>query len=59
MKKILYYIVVTIVCIFGLPFSFLFKEKWNEFGRSIDYYFGVKSRHTRNWEAEQEKIIYD
>ena len=52
MKKIVYYIVVTIICIVGLPFSFFFKEKWNEFGRSIDNFFGVKSRHTKMWEEK-------
>lgn len=52
MKKIVYYIVVAIICIIGLPFSFFFKEKWNEFGRSVDRFFGVKSRHTKRWEKD-------
>jgi hypothetical protein len=57
MKKVVYYIVVTIIYIVGLPFSFFFKEKWNEFGRSVDRFFGVKSRHTRRWEEETGKTL--
>lgn len=50
MKKLVYYIVVPIIVVIGFPFALLFRDKWNEFGRSIDKYFGVKSKHTRNFE---------
>lgn len=53
MKKVIYYIVVIIYTIIGFPISlifFKFKEKYNSLGRQIDYYFGIKSRHTRLWE---------
>ena len=49
MKKIIYYIVVFIMIIFGFPFMIFYKDRWNKFGRSIDNYFGVQSRHTKNY----------
>ena len=57
MKKVLYFILLPLVVIIGLPYSFINREKWNEFGRKFDAYFGVKSPHTRNYEKNQAKKL--
>lgn len=49
MKKIIYYIVVFFIIIFGFPFIILNKDRWNKFGRSIDNFFGIQSKHTKNY----------
>lgn len=49
-KKILYNITVSILILFGFPFMFFCTEKWNEFGRKVDKFFGIKSQHTINYE---------
>ena len=52
MKKVIYWIIIPFVVILGIPFMFINREGWNTFGRKLDYYFGVKSPHTRNYERE-------
>ena len=55
MKKIIYYIILPIITIIGIPYSFINREKWNAFWRKVDNYFGVKSPHTKNFEKLQNK----
>lgn len=60
MKKVLYFILLPIVVIIGLPLSFInddLKEKYNAFGRKFDNFFGVKSPHTKNYEKDQTKKL--
>ena len=57
MKKVLYFILLPLVVIIGLPYSFINREKWNSFGRKFDAYFGVKSPHTKNYEKNQAKKL--
>ena len=54
MKKILYYILVPILMIVGLPFAFINREKWNAFGRKVDKTFGVESRHSKRYYASTD-----
>ena len=49
MKKMIYYIVVFLMIIFGFPFMIFCRNKWNKFGRSIDNFFGIQSKHTKNY----------
>ena len=49
MKKIIYYIIVFVVCIIGLPVMICFPKKWNKFGRRIDAFFQIDSPHTKNY----------
>jgi len=37
--------------LFGLPVMLTDKNAWNRFGRKVDKFFGVESRHTRNYNA--------
>ena len=55
MKKILYYILVPILMIVGLPFAIINREKWNAFGRKVDKAFGVESRHTKRYYASDNR----
>lgn len=54
-KKIIYVLFVTILVIIGFPFMMFCRDKWNAFGRKIDYFFGIKSPHTVKWEKENNK----
>lgn len=56
MKKIIYYITVTMLCIIGLPFMIFCKNEWNCFGRKVDKFFGIESRHTRLYEEKYGRI---
>lgn len=49
MKKILYYICIPIIVVIGIPFMIINKNKWNRFGRRVDKFFGVESKHTKNY----------
>ena len=49
MKKMIYYVVVFLVVLLGFPFMIFCRDKWNKFGRSIDNFFGIQSKHTRNY----------
>ena len=49
MKKIIYYIVVFLMIIFGFPFMIFCKDRWNKFGRFVDNFLGIQSRHTKNY----------
>jgi hypothetical protein len=51
MKKVLYYILVPIVFLIGIPFIIIDKEKWNRFGRKFDRFFGIESKHTKNYNS--------
>ncbi len=57
MKKVLYFILLPLVVIIGLPYSIINREKYNAFGRKFDTYFGVKSPHTKNYEKDQAKKL--
>ena len=52
MKYILYYIALPFIMLFGLPVMLTDKNAWNRFGRKVDRFFGVESRHTRNYNAQ-------
>ena len=49
MKKMIYYVVVFLVALLGFPFMIFCRERWNRFGRSIDNFFGIQSKHTKNY----------
>lgn len=49
MKKIIYCIVVFLMIIFGFPFMIFCRDGWNRFGRRVDKFFGIQSRHTKNY----------
>ena len=49
MKRACYYILLPFVCLLGLPFMVFCRDKWNAFGRKFDACFGVESRHTKNY----------
>ena len=51
MKKIVYFIVVAIMCVIGLPFMIFCRDKWNAFGRKVDNVFKIESPHTKNYNA--------
>lgn len=54
MKKICYILVVLVYILFAWPLMFISRDKWNEVGRKIDYHFGVKSPHTKNYENNKK-----
>ena len=54
MKKVIYVIVLSVLCIIGLPFMLLAPNKWNNFGRKVDAYFGIDSPHTKNYKKKNE-----
>lgn len=56
MRKIIYYITVIMLCIIGLPFMIFCKDKWNRFGRKVDGFFGIDSRHTRIYKEKYGNI---
>lgn len=53
MKKFCYILSVVMYTLFVWPLIFIKKDKWNEIGRKIDYYFDIKSKHTKNYEKEK------
>ena len=56
MKKILYYIILPILVLVGLPVMIFNREAWNRFGRKVDKYFGVESRHTKNYYGHPDRV---
>lgn len=55
MKKILYYILLPFLFVFGLPFIIMDKEGWNAFGRKVDKFFGVESKHSKNYASADNR----
>ncbi len=55
MKKTLYYILLPFLFVFGLPFMIIDKEGWNAFGRKVDKFFGVESKHSKNYASTDNR----
>jgi hypothetical protein len=55
MKKTLYYILLPLLFVFGLPFMIIDKEGWNAFGRKVDKFFGVESKHSKNYASTDNR----
>ena len=55
MKKILYYTLLPFLFVFGLPFMIIDKEGWNAFGRKVDKFFGVESKHSKNYASTDNR----
>lgn len=55
MKKIVYFIVVAIMCVIGFPFMIFCRDKWNAFGRKVDGAFKIESPHTKNYNASNHE----
>lgn len=49
MNKVFYIITVFVTILLLWPLIIISKETWNKIGRSIDDFFGVKSKHYKNY----------
>lgn len=54
-EKIVYFIVVAIMCVIGFPFMVFCRDKWNAFGRKVDGAFKIESPHTKNYNASNHE----
>ena len=59
LKKLLYFIVVPILVVIGIPWQVADIESWNRFGRKVDKVFGVESRHTKRYKKELDNETND